>query len=195
MTTPDDNADALNVIVLGTQTSPGVVKFSGLERAEAWDVQAAKGQTGATTTLQGKPIAKFTATFSLAGDGFEETSGAEDIRDDFDRWEDFQRLISSMTAGAKPFALPIYHPDLARLGITEVTNGGISGAVHDGRGGVTYTVTFLEYRPAKPKAAAKATAKPAQNYANTDEGRRSPPDPNAARKAELDRLVAIAKQP
>ncbi len=186
--TPYEHDDDYSVVVLGTMTSPGKVTFPDLARIPEWDDQKAKGKTGASTTLNDpKPPGKFQAVFRLAG-----TPG-DGMPSDFDRWEDFQRLVQSMVDGPKPFALPIYHPDLARLRYTEVTNGGISGPVHDGQGGQTYTVTFKEYRPPKPKPAAKPTAKPGGQTAGSNAN--SKPDPNAKAKAELAQLVAEARQP
>ncbi len=179
----DLDVDPLDYILLGTTQSPGVVVLSGHDRKKDWDVQGAKGQTGATTNLNGDPIGQFQAEFYLADD------------EDFAAWESFQRLIESTTNGPKPVALPIYHPDLARNRFTEVVSGGVSGVLHDGRGGRIVQVTFLEYRPPKPKPAAKAAAKPGQTYATTDEGRRTPPDPNAEAKRELAGLVDEARRP
>ena len=108
-------------------------------------------------------------------------------------------MIESTTNGPKPTALPIYHPDLARNGFTSVVKSSISGLQYDGRGGATVVVEFIEYRPPKPKPAAKAQPKPAEpvTYANTNEGPRSPPpeDPNAAAKKELSGLVDQASAP
>jgi hypothetical protein len=181
-----------SVIWLGTARSPGIVKLAGHDRKKNWEIKAAKGQTGASSKLQGDPIGQFTATFSLAADRLD-----DDGLDDFDRWEDFQRLIESTTNGPTPVALPIYHPDLARNHFTEVVNGGIGGYVHDGQGGATITITFIEYKPPKPKPASKAKAKPAGKAASNAAGVNNPPkpDPNAAAKAELAALLAVARAP
>jgi hypothetical protein len=179
----DLDVDPLDYLVLGSSQSPGTVTLSGHDRKKAWDIQAAKGTTGASSTLNGDPLGTFQAEFYLADE------------EDFEAWEDFQRLIESTTNGPKPVALPIYHPDLARNKFTEVVNGGISGVLHDGRGGRIVQVTFNEHRPPKPKPAAKAVAKSTQTYANTNEGGRSPPDPNAEAKRELAGLVAEARRP
>lgn len=182
MTLPYEISDLLSVIVLGTLTSPGTVVLSGHDRVDNWDVQQAKGATGATTKLNGAPPAEFTATFTLAGDGGDDS-------DDFERWEVFQRLCESTTNGVKPIALPIYHPDLARQRITKVSKASVGGMIHDGKGGSTVVVKFIEYKPAKPKPVVKAQAKPGAGDAPAKA------DPNAAAKAELARLVAQAKQP
>lgn len=172
-----------SVILLGTVTSPGKVTISEHDRPENWAITQAKGSTGASTRLNGRAPGKFKASFYLAD------------QDDFDRWEDFQKLIESTTNGPKPFALPIYHPDLARNHFTEVTNGGISGMVHDGLGGATIVVTFLEYLPPKPKPAAKPTAKPSSGGGRVGTTTVDKPDPNAAAKAELAELLAVARRP
>lgn len=182
MTLPIDIDDLLSVIVLGTTTSPGVVKLSGHDRNKDWDNQKAKGSTGASSKLNGDPIEPFTCTFTLAGDGQDEV-------DDFERWEEFQRLIESTTNGPKPVALSIFHPDLARQRITKVTNAGVGGMVHDGKGGATVVVKFQEYKPPKPKPVAKATAKGGST------AKAAAPDPNAARKAELAALYDEATKP
>lgn len=194
MPRPSDIEEQLSYIVLGTTRSPGVVKLTGHDRKEKWDIKDAKGQDGASTSLQGKPIGQFTATFYLVDDG------ADDLNQ-FDAWDSFQKLIESTTNGTKPTALPIYHPDLARNGYTTVVKSSVSGMAYDGRGGATVVVEFIEYKPPKPKTAAKAQPKAAgatpTTYANTNEGPRSPPpsDPNADAKRELDSLVNQASAP
>lgn len=177
-----------SVIILGTDTSPGTCVVSGHDRNPEWDNQKAKGSTGASSKLtDARPIAVFSVTFYLASDNFD---GNET---DFDRWERFQRLIASTTNGPQPFALPIYHPDLARQGITEVTNAGIGGMVHDGKGGASITVKFQEYRPPKPAPTKKASAKGASGTAGKG-ANATKPDPNAKAKAELAGLLVEAKR-
>jgi hypothetical protein len=192
MTTPYEQGETLDYIVLGATRSPGVVKLIGHDRDQNWDVQAAKGSTGASSTLEGEPVGQFQASFYLA------SSPGDDGVSDFDRWEDFQRLIESTTSGPKPTALPIYHPDLARNRFTEVSNGGVGGMLHDGRGGATVIVKFIEYRPPKPKPAAKAQPKAGGSSAagaRTGVTTIERPDPNAAAKAKLNELLAEARKP
>lgn len=189
---PEDDAQAYATIVLGNpgMRSPGTCTISGHDRNKNWDVQKAKGSTGASSQLNGDDIGTFKVTFYLVDDG-----SADPGQSQFDRWDQFEKLVRSLTDASKPVALPIYHPLLARQGFTEVSNAGVGGMVEDGKGGASVTVSFIEYKPPKKKPAAKAQAKPAQTYANTDEGRRSPPDPNAAAKQQLADLVAEARKP
>ncbi len=189
------NAEAYDKIVLGTASSPGKVTLNGHDREKNWNVAKSKGTVGASSTLNGDDLGEFEATFELGGDGYEEEIRNDVLRDELEQWDDFQRLIESTTNGPKPVALPIYHPDLARNRYTEVVNRGVGGVVHDGKGGAMVKVKFGEHRPPKPKPVAKAVSKPSQTYATTDEGRRSPPDPNAAAKAELAGLLTEARKP
>lgn len=180
MTDIYDHEDLYNAIVLGTARSPGVVKLSGHDREKQWDIQKAKGQTGATSQLQGDPIGQFTATFTLAEP------------EDFERWERFQFLLEQLTSGPKPIALPIYHPLLALNGFTEVSGAGIGGMVYDDLGRATVAVKFIEYRPPKPKPPKKAQAETGVRIGTTTVEK---PDPNAAAKAELAALLEEARRP
>jgi hypothetical protein len=143
-------------------------------------VKAAKGSTGASTTLEGKAPREFTTVVFLADD---------ETGEEFYRWDTFRALVESTTTGAKPKALPIYHPDLARAHITEAAKKDIKGPKYDGKGGATYTIDWIEYRPPKPKpptrpAAASGGTTPRDTY-----------DPNAAAKAQLESLLAEARKP
>lgn len=179
-----------SAILLGSppMRSPGVVRLEGHDRKKDWDVKQAKGQTGASSAKNGDPIGQFKATFMLAAD-----SVGDDGRDDFDRWEDFQRLLESIVDGPRAQALPIYHPDLARNHFTEVSVASIGGMIHDGVGGAIVIVDFIEYKPPKPKPVVKAAAKPGASSAVPFAPPK--PDPNAAAKAELAALLEEARRP
>lgn len=185
------NADAYDAIILGTTRSPGKVTLNGHDRDKNWTVAKAKGQVGASSTLDGDDLGEFEATFELSGDGYNEEG-----LDELEQWDEFQRLIESTTNGPKPVALPIYHPDLARNRYTEVVNRGVGGILHDGRGGAIVKVKFGEHRPPKPKPVAKAVGKPYQTSATTKnvQGTKTP-DPNAAAKQELAGLLDRAREP
>lgn len=144
MTNPIDDPELYECVVLAGVRSPGKVTLSGHDREIDWDVKAASGQTGATTTLKGSKPCEFTATFYLVQD-------LSQGIDDFAAMNDFLDLVDSTVAGKTPKALDIYHPDLVDNGITSVVKKSTGGAVHDGKGGITYVVKFLEYKPPKPK--------------------------------------------
>lgn len=183
---PYDLDEEYSTIVLGTARSPGVVTLSGHDRVKKWDVQEAKGTTGASSKKGGDPIGRFSASFYLADDSPDPDS--EEDLNDFERWDNFQRLLEAMDLNDT--ALPIYHPDLARNHFTEVAVESIGGMVHDGKGGATVLVKFIEYRPEKPHPVSSATAKPAAPGAAFGPPK---PDPNAEAKATLAALVEQAK--
>jgi hypothetical protein len=186
MTAPEHFVDVEDVLTFPDRVSPGVVKLTNHDRVKNWDIQKAKGSTGASTTLNGDDPGKFTATFYLASD---EPLGGD--FDDFDLWDDFQRYLESLVNGPKPIAVPVYHPDLARNHYTTITVARIGGMVKDSMGGASVAVDFQEYLPAKPKPTAKAAAKPG----GTGRGGRPKPDPNADAKAELAALLEQARTP
>lgn len=180
MPNPYDNEE-LYQFVLGGVPWVGLVTLSGHDRDQDWDVKKAKGQTGASSSHNGEPVGDFEVTFLIANDPL------SDI-DEFAEWEKYQALIESTTAGAVPFALPVYHADLARNRYTAVSNGGIGGMVHDGKGGASVKVKFIEHRPPQKKAVSKATSKgTANNPAKVD--------PNIAAKFKLELLRAQAQVP
>lgn len=176
-------ADLFSVIFLGAAESPGVVTLSGHDRKHAWETAKAKGEAGATSTLNGPDVGTFQASFYLA-------SPEEQLR-----WPAFKRVLDSTVNGSEPKALPVYHPDLAENGFTEVCVAGIGGAIRDSRGGVTYVVQFIEYRPPKPKPAAAATPAPGADGAGADgAGAQETYDPNREARRELAGLLDEAAQ-
>jgi hypothetical protein len=170
-------------LILGTALTPGTVTLSGHDRVKNWDVKAAKGQTGASSSLNGNPIGKFKARFYLADE------------EDFEAWERFQFLLETMVGGPTPVALPVYHPDLILNNFTEVSVSSIGGVSRDRNGGRSVEVEFIEYKPPKPKAISKAKAKPAGKVAATGAAPTPKPDPNADAKRELASLLAKAREP
>jgi len=180
MPNPIDSPLLYNVIELAGRKSPGIVTLSGHDRNEKWDVKPADGAGGASTTYKGEEIAQFQASFYLVKD-------LTETLDEFAEWESFAALIrSSLPNSGKPKALTIYHPDLAANDIKSVCKASIGGMAHDGKGGATVVVKFIEYRPPKKKGGAPNATK-----ATTAKK----VDPNADLKAEIDGLLIQARQP
>lgn len=165
---PNVDEDLYKSIIIGGMFSPGQVTLSGHDRKIDWDVKAASGQQGASTTLKGIPLIEFTAAFYLADD------------EDFNAWPAFQAHVESTINGAAPVAMDCYHPDLAANKITSVVLSHMGGVVHDKKGGQTITVKFQEYKPPKPKGGSPNGSKAKKTAA---------PDPNAAANAELAALT------
>jgi hypothetical protein len=192
---PMTHPDLYQHILLENILSPGVVVPSGYGRKQAITVTEAKGQDGASTTRDGEKLCQFTVTFKLSNDETEYMPGVSE----FDAWDEFRDLIESSTNGTDPKGLRIFHPDLIKNRISEVINGGIGDMVHDGLGGATIAVTFIEYKPPTPKPAkgASGSSGTGSKAAGGDTGPdgTADPDPNAAAKAELAALRAEAEEP
>lgn len=186
MISPVEQPDLYRTITLAnTVVSPGKVTLSGHDRNLSWDVKEAKGQTGATSTLNGSSIGRFEASFELVEDYYDGTN-------DFNDWEEFRSFLETLVSGSKPVAVSVYHPDLATAGFSDVTVESIGGVVRQDNGTGMVKVKFIEYRPPKPKPTKKASAK----SSSSGEVYGPPkPDPNAEAKAELARLTEQARQP
>lgn len=177
MPNPIDNEELYDAIQLGGTRSPGLVTLSGHDRNQKWDVKEADGNGGAHATYKGEQITQFQASFYLVKDPI---LGL----DEFAAWESFAALIrSSLPKGGRAKALPIYHPDLAANDIKKVSQASVGGMAHDGKGGATVVVKFIEYRP--PKKTSGLPTKPAASKA----------DPNADLKAEIEGLLKQAHTP
>lgn len=185
MTLPYFQDEELSVLVLTsgrlTLVSPGVVALSSPGGVINWKDQQAPGQNGMISVRGPDPISEFDATFFLSGDRVDPEG-----RDEFDRWDEFQRMIDSTTAGPKPFAVTVFHPDLARLNIVDVVKKSVGLMQHDGKGGASIKVSFRVHKPPKPQPSAKV---------EPGSPTPTPADPLAAAKAERDRLLAEAEQP
>ncbi len=170
---PLDHESAFDVLIVGGVRSPGKVTLSGHDRAFEWDVKKVKGQKGASTTFNGEDVAEVTATFFLLRD---DVQGIDDLEE----WPAFVGLIKSSVSGSNVKALDVYHPDLVANGITQLVPKKIGGAVHDGKGGQTIAITFLEYRAPKPAGGQLR-------------GTKKKPDPDQALLDEVSRLTAQYK--
>lgn len=164
---PITDEELYDVVTLGSATSPGKVTLSGHDRKVGWDIKKGTAQSGASMTRTSEDPIEFTASFYLS------------TIEDFEAWPAFLAVINSTVASATPKALDIYHPDLAENDIKSVVKGTVMGTVHDGKGGQTRPVKFLEYRPPKSKGGSPDGSRP----------RPIGPDPNQAALDELARLT------
>lgn len=176
MPNPWVNEELYDCIRLDGMRSPGFVTLSGHDRNFKWDIKDADGAGGAITTYKGPQIAQFTASFYLVVDPSLKL-------DEFEEWEKFAALIrSSLPQKGRPKAMVIYHPDLAANDIHKVCYASIGGMVHDGKGGGTVAVKFLEFRPSKPTG-------------GTPTGPKVKVDPNADLKGIILGLTAEVQRP
>lgn len=146
VSSPVELPELYDFVLLCGQPSPGLCKLSGFKRAQKWDVKDGNGQDGATTTLTGDVIAKGTITIQLWQD---DRNDVDNFFAEYDEW----RKIFLASIGNKSKGLDIYHPDLARLGISSICIEAEGQLQHDGKGGATVAIDILEFKPPKPKPA------------------------------------------
>lgn len=175
---PHTHPEIFKSLIIDAVETPGVVTLSDFAFEHGWEEQTPKGSSGAHIINRGRKLGRFTASFYLV-----------DV-EEIDAWEAFQRTLTASVEGPKPRALFITHPDLLRQRVIDFVVTSIGGMQHDGKGGATVVCKFLEYRPPKPKPAAKPQA-----AGGVRRGTTTVNDPNAARKAELAALLEQAKQP
>lgn len=143
MISPSNNETLWGRLRVGGAISPGQCRISGPGLVIGWDVANASASSGGVTTRINEPIKEFEAEFEL-------TDEEDELNiSDFDRWDDFEKVLLSSSSRAKPKALPVYHPDLARVGITAAVLKSIGPVQLDGKGGGKIKVAFIEYKPPK----------------------------------------------
>lgn len=172
MPNPIDDPELYDHIELGDVESPGIVTLSGHDRKTGWDIKKGSKQKGATTTQTCDEPCEFTASFKLTDE------------DDFNDWPAFLAVVLATVSGPTSKAVDIYHPDLAENDIKSVVKATVMGVVHDGMGGQTRAIKFLEYKPPR-----KAGGTP-----NGSKASAKAPDPNAAALAEIAALTAAYKK-
>ena len=169
--------------------TPGRVKLTGHALEVKWDIKKGDGQDGASTTRKGRQPSAFSSTFQLCVD-FDKRV------DEFAEWSRFVPILEASLSSDTPNALNIYHPDLAELQIVSAVVKKIYGKIHDGTGGATVKVDWLEYRPPKPKPP-KSPKTSKGGYSAGEHGAggtfSGEKDPNSDLQDEIDALLAQVK--
>lgn len=131
---------ALNYFVLGGEKSPGKCEIRGASREWEWAELAGWGLDGASLILRRRLLPEFEADVRLT------------TQTDLDAWDDFySKVLQSPMSGRKDRSrgLGIYHPRLARIGITSVVIIRVSQPVQGKGGSETFTIKMKEYRSPK----------------------------------------------
>lgn len=183
---PIDSEELYDRLLISGVFSPGFVTLSGHDREYQFDVKESDGKSGSTAEYKGEKTAQFVATFQLVKDDTMEL-------DEFAEWDLFQPMLEKSLATKPPSALAVYHPDLARNGIWAVSIKKIGGMQHDGQGGATVAVEFLEHRP--PKAKGGSPKPKAAGASEGGTGKAPKVDPNADLQEELAGLDQAWKNP
>lgn len=196
MTSPTSHPDLYDTYKLGGVRSPGIVTLRGLKKTTKWEVKDAEGQDGASTSRKGRSPIAFSAVHQLALD-------PETGHDDFADWDRFLPLLERASGDQEEVtAYDFQHPDAQRLKISSVVVTSIGGLDHDGTGGATVEVGFLQYAEPKKKTVAgpsgsKSTSGGTGGAIDGDGSPAppEPPDPNAAAKEQLAKLLEEAQKP
>lgn len=127
---------------------PGVARVEGCARVHDWQVNAANGSEGATTTLKGGGLAKPKITFRL-WKGYDGLAWV----DYFAAWETFKEVFERTVTGKDPQAITIEHPQFQHNKIRAVVLAQMGDLVPMPDGSAEVTVELLEYKKPKPKIA------------------------------------------
>ena len=140
---PDEVPELFDVLVIAGVESPGLCTVES-SRPFDWDVKKGKGSSGATSTYQGKGLAKVKVTLRLWKD-YE--TGVDHYGDYLTR---FLPVLFDVTQDSKPQAVDVYHPYLAALGISSCTVEEISTPKNNGQGVREVQIDLLEFRQPRP---------------------------------------------
>ena len=156
MIAPSKAPQLWDKLIVPGRTSPGVVKLSGPGLVFGWDIVNASASSGGVTTRINEPLKEFEAEFEIVDE--------VDLlgRSEFDDWDEFEKVLRDSVAKTKRIStlgglgsawaaqpLDVYHPDLARVGITAMVVKSIGLVALDGKGGGKVKVAFIEYKPPK----------------------------------------------
>ncbi len=157
-----------NVYFVGVPT-PGLAVVEGNSGSpRKWQERGGYALSGATVVFTGKGLAKFDVILKLYD------------KKDWQDWNDgvFQKLLAAPTQQGQG-ALAVYHPFLARLGITQCVIEDVSLPKVDDMGVTQIVIYCREFR--RPKI---ALSKPEGAAA-------TPKDPNAGAKALVGAQTAL----
>jgi hypothetical protein len=175
---PIDHPDAYALIVAGAR-APGEVRILEGDNESNWDDKEADGQEGASTTYKGRKLKTFKTKHDLVVDPINDV-------DEITQWEDFVVFLAAATAGEKPVAFDVWHPDLATQEITSATPRKWTVLRHDGFGGASAEVYWKEHHPPKPKPPAGTSGSKSKS---SKDGRTYGDDKVDEAKAELESLL------
>lgn len=183
---PVDHPEIFETITLAGVTWSGTATITGLTYEASWDVQEAKGTSGATATLTSPHVlAKPSVRFDIVCDP---SLGIDQFTEWYETWVP---LLKSCIAGATPVGLLISHPDAQALDVSSVLVSKIGQVDRDpddyGHG--TADVAFIQFAPAKKKATKSAGGSKGKTGNGDGTGGPDPNDPITKRTNELNELL------
>ena len=142
---PIDSPQDYDVCKVDGEENPGIIDpkgITGFKRQTEWDVKKGKGTKGGSATLSQLPPSKGSIKFLL-------WTAAH-----FQAWDfSFRNRFKYDPTKKTKNAVDIYHPALAKLGISSVVTESIGPEEQEGDGLWSITVELLEYLPPAKKTA------------------------------------------
>ena len=184
---PIDDPEAYDLFVVEGVLAPGIVAKGGIvgfKREHTFEFKKGKGKKGAPPTLTQLPEAKGSVKFLLW------------TAEHFQEWdESFRAKWQYDPTKKKKQAIGVFHPTLAKNGVTAVVCTSIGEETSEGNGLWSITLELSEYFPEDPK---NATGTPSGAKVNTPGGgpTGTSNDPIAdAQQAEIKKLLEEANKP
>lgn len=131
---------ALNYFMLGGEKSPGKCEVRGAGREWEWAELVGWGLDGASLILRRRLLVEFEIDVTIV------------TQTELDAWDDFySKVLQSPVSGRKDKSrgVGIYHPRLARVGVTSAVVRHVGQFVQGKGGRETVTIKFKEYRSPK----------------------------------------------
>lgn len=131
-------ASPIDHVLLAGERSPGLADVQGAGSPRRWDIRRGYALSGARPVFRGMDVARFRVVLRLLTEA------------DWEAWHAWKRLVQQPPSGTRPRALDIWHPVLEECGISSAVVENVEQPVHDGTGGWSIAIAFIEYRPPMP---------------------------------------------
>lgn len=131
---------ALNYFTLGGERSPGKCEVRGAGRGWEWAELMGWGLSGASLILRRRILVEFEIDITIVS------------QTELEQFDDFYaKVLADPVSGRKDRSrgIGIYHPRLARVGVTSAVIEHVGQFNPGKRGGETCTIKFKEYRAPK----------------------------------------------
>lgn len=174
--------EAFDTVVVAGEYLPGLAKVAKVKRTFKWDKKEGPGTQGDSITYRGSRLVDFVIELSL----WEE--------EQIDEWDAKRPMLEPDARNVR--ALDVVHPVLERQKIRSIVVAEIVELDHQGGGLWTVQIGVNEYKP-PPKANATGSPNGSKSSSGKDGSGAAAAAPAARteQEKEIERLLAIARQP
>lgn len=175
------NPEAFDKITMAGEVNPGLFRLQGAERIYDWDVKDGPGSQGSVVTYRGwKPTDDLVFRF-------EAWTAAQ-----IDALASYVDRFRYDATKVSPKPVDVYHPILAANEIYSVIIKSIGPLTLEDKQLYSITIKAAEYRPPAKK---NATTTPKASAGATGDKAAAKPSVKDAQDVEIERLMALARQP